>query len=79
MSEFLLVVPPGWEELVYDEVLSQHVESMIVSSNDGAIYNIDGILANIGRLPSDNHYTKAFRAFKLLDGTYKVWIQFGIH
>lgn len=66
MSEFLVIVPPGWVQLDW-EYISNNVANMSAQAvNNGVVSDIEAWLKEGNQIPAESSLVD----FKLLDNTY---------
>lgn len=77
MSEFLMVVPPGWAELENGQAfVDEHTEAQLLDLiSRGELAAVEAMLQDGGHIQADAAMAD-FRLFK--DGeTYRVWYRLG--
>jgi hypothetical protein len=66
MSEFLVIIPPGWIQLDW-EYLSNNVPGMDVNAaTTGVLTNMEEMLKTSGQIPMESSLLE----FRLLDNAY---------
>ena len=66
MSEFLVIVPPGWTQLDWEYVANNVPNMSSQAVNNGVVSDIEMWLKDAGQIPAESSLVD----FKLIDNTY---------
>ena len=66
MSEFLVIIPPGWTQLDWEYVANNVPNMSAQAVNNGVISDIEMWLKDAGQIPAESSLVD----FKLIDNTY---------
>ena len=66
MSEFLVIVPPGWTQLDWEYVANNVPNMSSQAVNNGVVSDIEMWLKDAGQIPAESSLID----FKLIDDSY---------